>query len=122
MGQEITVTARRGSSPTIMLFDCNRSITGMAIERYSSLADTEGSRPPDVLARRLFDLGATRVTVYSSDVTVEAPAERWGELEPQVGEAIRHLFGYYGADAGWSPDNLRAIGVEPVFPPEPAAE
>jgi len=122
MGQEITVTARRGSSPTIMLFDCNRSITGMAIERYSSLADTEGSRTPDVLARRLFDLGATRVTVYSSNVTVEAPAERWGELEGRVEEAIRHLFGYYGAEAGWSPDNLRAIGVEPVFPPEPAAE
>src|SRR5690349_25126761 len=84
MGQEITVTARRGAAPSIMLFDCNRSITGMAIERYSSLADTEGSRPPDVLARRLFDLGATRVTVYSSDVTVEAPEERWAELEPQV--------------------------------------
>jgi hypothetical protein len=122
MGQEITVTARRGAAPSIMLFDCNRSITGMAIERYSSLADTEGSRPPDVLARRLFDLGATRVTVYSSDVTVEAPEERWAELEPQVEEAIRNLFGYYGPDAGWSPDSLRAIGVEPVFPPEPAAE
>ena len=75
MGQEITVTARQGSSPTIMMFDCNRSITGMAIERYASLEDTEGSRPPDVLARRLFDLGATRVTVYSSAVTVEAPED-----------------------------------------------
>ncbi len=122
MGQEITVTARRGAAPTIMLFDCNRSITGMAIERYASLDDTDGIRPPDVLARRLFDLGATRVTVYSSDVTVEAPAERWPELEPKVEEAIRNLFGYYGPDAGWSPDNLRAIGVEPVLPPEPAAE
>jgi hypothetical protein len=122
MGQEITVTVRRGAAPTIMLFDCNRSITGMAIERYSSLEDTEGSRPPDVLARRLFDLGATRVTVYSSDVTVEAPEDRWSDLTPKVEEAIRHLFGYYGADAGWSPDSLRAIGVEPVFPPEPAAE
>ena len=123
MGQEITVTARQGASPTIMLFDCNRSITGMAIETYASLADTEGPRPPDVLARRLFDLGATRVTVYSSAVTVEAPAERWqGGLEGQVEAAIQHLFGYYGDDAGWSPDALRAIGVEPVFPPEPAAE
>ena len=29
-------------------------------------------------------------------------------------ETIEHLFGYYGDDAGWSPDSLRAIGVEPL--------
>ena len=122
MGQEITVAARRGASPSVMIFDCNRSITGMAIERYTSPDDAHGSRPPDVLARRLFDLAATRVTIYSSAVTVEAPPERWPELEPQVEHAIQHLFGYYGDEAGWSPDNLRAIGVEPIKPPEPAAE
>lgn len=122
MGQEITVTGRLGASPTVMMFDCNRSITGMEIERYVSIDETHGSRPPDVLARRLFDLGATRVTVYSSTVTVEAPADRWDELAAKVEETIRNLFGYYGDDAGWSPDSLRAIGVEPVFPPEPAAD
>jgi hypothetical protein len=72
MGQEITVTARRGAAPSMMIFSCNRSITGMAIER--------------------------------------------------VEHAIRHLFGYYGDEAGWSPDALRAIGVEPIKPPEPVAE
>ena len=122
MGQAITVTAARASSPTVRIFDCNRSITGMAIESYSSLEETAGGRPPDVLARRLFDLGATRVTVYSSAVTVEAPEDRWSTLEGQVEEVIQHLFGYYGDDAGWSPDALRAIGVEPVFPPEPAGD
>jgi hypothetical protein len=105
-----------------MLFDCNRSITGMAIETYASLAETGGNRPPDVLARRLFDLGATRVTVYSSDVIVEAPPEEWAELAPRVEDSIQHLFGYYGPDAGWAPDALRAIGVEPIVPPEPAAD
>jgi hypothetical protein len=122
VGQDITVNARRGASPSVMTFDTNRSITGMAIERYAAGADPHGSRPPDVLARRLFDLGATRVTVYSSAVTVEAPPERWGDLEAKVEHAIRHLFGYYGDEAGWSPDALRAIGVEPVTPPEPTAE
>src|SRR5437773_514375 len=101
MGQEITVTVRRGASPSVRFFDCNRSITGMAIETYASVDETVGGRPPDVLARRLFDLGATRVTVYSSTVTVEAPPERWPELEGQVVEALRNLFGYYGPDAGW---------------------
>ena len=61
MGQEITVRAREGSSPNVRIFDCNRSLTGMAIERYTSVEETKGRRPPDVLAKRLFDLGATRL-------------------------------------------------------------
>src|SRR5947208_44431 len=102
MGQEITVRARQGSSPNVRIFDCNRSLTGMAIERYTSVEETKGRRPPDVLAKRLFDLGATRVTVYSSDVTVEARPDRWDYLEPKIIETIQHLFGFYGDDAGWS--------------------
>lgn len=122
MGQEITLSSRHGASGSVMIFDCNRSITGMAIERYTSESETRGSRPPDVLARRIFDLGATRVTIYSNVVTVEATPDRWGDLAPAVEHAIRNLFGYYGDEAGWAPDALRAIGVEPVFPPEPAGE
>lgn len=124
MGQLITVEARPGAAPTTRIFSCNRSITGMAIERYPSVevADAGGGRPPDVLARRLFDLGATSVTVYSSDVTVEAPADAWPGLEPKVEHAIGHLFEYYGDDAGWSKDSLAAIGVEWIPPKEPAAE
>ena len=121
MGQPITVTTRAGASPAVRFFDANRSITGMEIVAYASLADTVGARPPDVLARRLFDLGAHNVTVYSNVVTVQAAPEDWDELEPKVVETIEHLFGYYGDEAGWSPDSLRAIDVEPVFPPEPAA-
>ena len=119
MGQEITVTVTEGASPSVRIFNLNRSITGMAIERYASVADVKHGRPPDVLARRLFDLGVDSVTVYSSSATVSAPPERWGELEPTVVATIEHLFGYYGDDAGWSPDNLRAIGVEPLPTPEP---
>jgi hypothetical protein len=121
MGQDITVTARPGASPTVRIFACNRSITGMAIESYASVDATTGNRPPDVLARRLFDLGAAKVTVYSSDVIVEAPTERWAALEPKVLETMENLFGFYGDDAGWSDDSLRAIGVEPLPRPEPTA-
>jgi hypothetical protein len=120
MGQEITVVARAGASPSVRMFDLNRSLTGMAIERYASVDATGRGRPPDVLARRLFDLGADRVTIYSSGVTVEAPPERWPDLERQVTEAIRNLFGYYGEDAGWSPAAREAVGVEVKPPPEPA--
>ena len=66
-------------------------------------------------------LGARRVTVYSNDVIVEAPAAQWAELEPKVIETMEHLFGFYGDDAGWSDESLRAIGVEPLPRPEPTA-
>ncbi len=81
----------------------------MAIERYASADAVVGQRPADVLAGRLFELGASRVTLYSSVVTVEAPADRWAELEPQVVATIQRLFGYYGEGAGWAPD---ASGTE----------
>jgi len=121
MGQEITVTARPGASPSVRMFDCNRSITGMAIERYESREGITAGRPPDVLARRLFDLGAEKVTVYSNDVVVEAAPDAWPELELKVVEAIERLFGFYGDDAGWSDDALRTLGVEPLPRPEPTA-
>ncbi len=114
MGQFITVTVRPGASDSVRFFDLNRSLTGMAIERFASAADVKDGdhRPTGVLAKRLFDLGAQSVTVYSSSVAVTA--DTWATLEPQVVETIEHLFGYYGDDAGWSPDSLRAIGVEPL--------
>jgi hypothetical protein len=121
MGQFITVSVQQGASPSVRIFNLNRSLTGMAIERYRSVEDVKEGRPPDVVARRLFDLGVESVTVYSNAVTATAPPERWAELEPKVVETIEHLFGYYGDDAGWAPDALRAIGVEPLPTPEPAA-
>jgi len=121
VGQLITVSVRPTASPAVRIFDLNRSLTGMAIERYASVDDVHEGRPPDVLARRLFDLGATSVTVYSSAVSVTAPDGAWADLEPEVVQAIEHLFGYYGDDAGWSPESLRAIGVEPLPTPEPSA-
>ncbi len=119
MGQPITVTARSGASPSVRMFDLNRSLTGMAIERYASVEDAQarGGRPPDVLAQRLLDAGADHVTVYSNTVTVEAPPERWAELEPKAMFLIEHLFEYYGDDAGWS---FEARGVEPPPPIDPA--
>lgn len=110
MGQPITVTVRAGSRPDVRFFDTNRSITGMAIEVYTDAAATTGARPPDVLARRLLALGASKVTVYSNVVTVEAPPEEWAVLERKAVHTIEHLFEFYGDDAGWS---FEARGVEP---------
>src|SRR3954451_12165319 len=111
MGQPITVTVRAGVAPNIRFFECNRSLTGMAIEVY--IADSvaaSGGRPPDVLARRLLEAGAVKVTIYSNIATVEAPADAWTELEPKAVFMMEHLFEFYGDDAGWS---FEARGVEP---------
>ena len=99
MGQLITVTSRAGVRPDVKHFELNRSLTGMQTERYRSAEDTSGGRPPDELARRLFDLGATGVTIYSSTVTVTAPEQQWGALQPKVEETIANLFIYYGEGA-----------------------
>jgi hypothetical protein len=109
MGQPITVTTRPGARSDVRFFEANRSITGMAIETYLTAADAAGARPPDVLAQRLFAVGASRVTVYSNIVTVEAPASSWSDLEPKVVFTIEHLFEFYGDDAGWS---FAARGME----------
>jgi len=111
MGQTITATSRPGASPAVRLFDLNRSLTGMEIERYSTVeeAEAQGMRPPDVLAARLISEGALSVTIYSNCVTVEAPADGWPQFEPRVLYLIEHLFEYYGDAAGWS---YEARGLE----------
>ena len=109
MGQPITVTTRAGARSDVRFFEANRSITGMAIETYLSADRAGGNRPPDVLARRLFSEGASKITIYSNVVTVEAPPEAWAELEPKVRFTIEHLFEFYGDDAGWS---FEARGLE----------
>ncbi len=111
MGQTITVTSRAGSTPAVRLFDLNRSLTGMEVERYSTVeeAKAKGMRPPDVLAARLLEEGAFSVTIYSNSVTVEAAADSWSTFEARAQYLIEHLFEYYGDNAGWS---YEARGLE----------
>jgi hypothetical protein len=95
MGQPITVTVRPGVRSDVKHFDLNRSLTGMQTHRYQAGQDIAGTTPPDELAKRLFDLGVSAVTIYSSVVTVVAPAEQWSSLQAQVEDTIANLFIYY---------------------------
>src|SRR5918992_3986074 len=95
MGQSITVTVRAGVRSDVKNFDLNRSLTGMETHRYQAGQDIAGTKPPDELARRLFALGVSAVTIYSSVVTVVAPAEQWSSLQAQVEDTIINLFIYY---------------------------
>ena len=95
MGQPITVTVRPGVRNDVKHFELNRSLTGMQTDRYRAGQEISGTKPPDELARRLFDLGVSAVTIYSSVVTVVAPAEQWSTLEAQVTDTIINLFIFY---------------------------
>ena len=95
MGQPITVTVRPGVRNDVRHFELNRSLTGMQTDRYKAGQEISGTKPPDELARRLFDLGVSAVTIYSSVVTVVAPAEQWSSLEAQVTDTIINLFIFY---------------------------
>lgn len=111
MGQTLTVTVIPGASAGVRTFTTNRSVTGMATERFPDAASATGSKPAQVLARRLFDLAGVRsVTVYSNTVTVEA--DSWASIQSQAEATVAHLFEYYGDDAGWSVDALAKFGIE----------
>ena len=95
MGQAITVTVRPGVRGDVRNFELNRSLTGMQTQRYTAADTVTGTKPPDELARRLFALGVSAVTIYSSVVTVVAPTDEWATLQPKVEETITNLFIYY---------------------------
>ena len=93
MGQPITVVQKPTSRPGVVRFELNRSLTGMGHERYHSAADATGDRPPDVLARLLFEQGGVQsVHVYSNEVTVELEQGKTGE---GFVELIHDLFIHY---------------------------
>lgn len=95
MGQAITVTVRPGVRGDVRHFELNRSLTGMQTYRYTAADAVGGTKPPDELARRLFPLGVSAVTIYSSSVTVVAPADTWADLQPKVEDTIINLFIHY---------------------------
>ncbi len=72
MGQPIVVTEKPSSKPGVVRFETNRALTGMGHERYRSSDDVWGDRPPDVLARRLFERGGIdSVHINSNVITID---------------------------------------------------
>ena len=52
MGQPVTVLVKPSSRPGVVRFEINRSLTGMAGERYVAGQEIADDRPSDVLAQR----------------------------------------------------------------------
>lgn len=72
MGEPVTAIEKGSNRPGYVRFDTNRSFTGMGHERYAAGEVIYGNRPPDELAKRLFDTGKVdEVHVYAQTVTVK---------------------------------------------------
>lgn len=93
MGQPISVSRKPTDRAGTVRFEINRSLTGMGHERYASLDDVLGDRPPDVLARRLFESGAAAsIHIYSNIIDVDlAP----GASDAAIEQVIRELYIHY---------------------------
>jgi Scaffold protein Nfu/NifU N terminal len=93
MGQPITVVEKPSPLPNVVRFEANRSLTGMSHERYPSRDAATGTRPPDELARRLFDTNKVDgVHVYSNVITVDLAK---GCRSEGLREIVENLFRYY---------------------------
>jgi len=93
MGQSVAVTEKPTGHVGVIRFEVNRPLTGMGHERYLSLEDCSGDRPPDVLARRLLGRGGVKaVHVYGNQVTVEL--EPFGTSDGLI-DIVRGLFTHY---------------------------
>lgn len=93
MGQPITVTEKPTDTPAAVRLEINRSLTGMGHERYRSIEDCGGPRPPDVLARRLFERGGVEeVHIYSNVITVRVASDASTE---GLKEIVEQLYTHY---------------------------
>jgi len=93
MGQPIVVTEKPSVRPGVLRFETNRVLTGMGHERYRSGPEIFGDRPPDEIARRLFERGGVdEVHVYSNVVTVVLARGHDGS---GIKEILEGLYTYY---------------------------
>ena len=93
MGQPVTVLAKESTRPGIVRLEVNRSLTGMAPERYAGTSDIVDDRPADVLAARLLEVdGVKSLHMNSNVVTIETDGTADAAQLQVVAE---ELFTYY---------------------------
>jgi len=92
MGQPVVVVEKPVPRAGVATFEINRSLTGMGHERYRAAPAATEDRPPEVLARRLFERGGVvAVHVYSNVITVElAPGADAAGMKALIEELFIH--------------------------------
>ncbi len=93
MGQPVTVIEKPSTQGGVVRFEINRVLTGMGHERYLAGDVVEGDRPPDELARRLFERGGIDgIHINSNVITVHLA--RGADSEGLL-EIIEDLYTHY---------------------------
>jgi len=112
MGQPVAVVEKPSTSPGIVRFEANRTLTGMGHERFASAGDAVGPRPAAELARRLFATGKVAgVHIYANMITVDLTGDHTGANDTDgLVDVVRDLHKY------WLP------GMEPPAFEDPAEE
>ena len=97
MGQPVAVVEKPSTSPGIVRFEANRTLTGMGHERFASVSDAIGPRPAAELARRLFATGKVAgVHIYANIITVDLAGDHTGASDTDgLGDVVRDLHKYW---------------------------
>lgn len=93
MGQPVTVIEKPSTTPGIVRYETNRTITGMDHEIYRSRDDAVANRPCDELARRLFDRGGIELVHMNSNVITVHLAD--GSPPTGIKDIVENLYTYY---------------------------
>ncbi len=93
MGEPVTVVESPSSRHGVVRFETNRNFTGMGHERYVVDTEVVGDRPPDAIARLLFDTGkVSKVHVYAQTITVTLDQ---GADSSGLADLLRDLYIHY---------------------------
>ncbi|MDJ0771414.1 MAG: hypothetical protein QNJ12_21690 [Ilumatobacter sp.] len=113
MGQLVGVVEKPSSTPGVVRFELNRSLSGMGHERFASMLDADGDTPSAALARQLFASGrVAAVHVYGNIVTVDLEK---GYDSEGLADIVVEMYRY------WKP-GVEPPSFEDLQPDEPAAE
>ncbi len=93
MGQPVSVIEKPSNQGGVVRYEINRTLTGMGHERYLVDRPVEGDRPPDELARRLFEHGGIDgIHINSNMITVHLAGGSTGE---GIADIIEDLYTHY---------------------------
>lgn len=113
MGQLVGVVEKQSSTPGVVRFELNRSLSGMGHERFASVLDAIGPTSSASLARQLFATGKVAgVHVYGNMVTVDIEK---GYDSAGLSEIVREMYRY------WKP-GVQPPSFDDLQPEEPAIE
>lgn len=94
MGQPVAVVQHPSSRPGIVRYELNRVLTGTGHESYRAGQPVIGDRPPDLVARRVFEQvpGVQSIGINASIVTVQMDPKTDAD---KIAEVISDLYTYY---------------------------